>query len=95
VARDALLHDCAKCGQRGADVVAASQWYLGVGPITNNVFSATLDKYAGGQCISCAYVAPTLVGNDGTITITFTSPTTATADLAGGRHIQIERYFQQ
>jgi len=31
---------------------------------------------------------------DGTITITFTSATTATADLPGGRHIQIERFFQ-
>jgi hypothetical protein len=58
------------------------------------VFTATLDKYTGGQCISCGYMAPALSGNDGTITITFTSPTTATADLPGGRHIQIERFFQ-
>ena len=71
-----------------------AQWYLAAGSITNNVFTATLDKYTGGQCISCAYVAPGLVGNDGTITITFTSPTTATADLPGGRHIQIQRFFQ-
>ncbi len=33
-------------------------------------------------------------GNDGMITITFTSSTTATADLPGGRHIQIQRFFQ-
>jgi hypothetical protein len=72
----------------------SSQWYLAAAPITNNVFTATLDKYTGGQCISCAYKAPSLSGNDGTITITFTSATTATADLPGGRHIAIERYFQ-
>ena len=72
----------------------SSQWYLAAGPLTNNVFTATLDKYTGGQCISCAYMAPALAGNDGTITITFTSPTTATADLPGGRHIQIQRFFQ-
>jgi hypothetical protein len=72
----------------------AAQWYLAAGSINNNVFTATLDKYTGGQCISCAYVAPGLVGNDGTITITFTSPTTASADLPGGRHIQIQRFFQ-
>jgi len=72
----------------------ASQWYLAAGPLTNNVFTATLDKYTGGQCISCAYKAPGLSGNDGSITITFTSPTTATADLPGGRHIQIQRFFQ-
>ena len=72
----------------------AAQWYLSAGPIVNNVYTGTLDKYTGGQCISCAFVAPTLVGNDGSITITFTSPTTATVDLPGGRHIQVERYFQ-
>jgi hypothetical protein len=71
-----------------------SQWYLASGPVTNNVFQATLDKYTGGQCISCTYIAPSLMGNDGTITITFTSATTATVDLPGGRHIQIQRYFQ-
>jgi hypothetical protein len=60
----------------------------------HHVFTGTLDKYTGGQCVSCAYVAPgPPVGNDGTITITFTSSTTANVDLPGNRHIQIERYF--
>ncbi len=73
----------------------ASQWYLAAGPVNNHVFTGTLDKYTGGQCISCAYVAPgPPQGNDGTITITFTSSTTATVDLPGGRHIQIQRFFQ-
>ena len=72
----------------------ASQWYLASGPLVDNVFTGTLDKYTGGQCISCAYVAPTRVGDDGMITITFTSPTTATVDLPGGRHFQIQRFFQ-
>ena len=71
-----------------------AQWYLASGTIVNNVFTSTLDKYTGGQCISCPFKAPTQVGNDGTITITFTSPTTATADLPGGRHINIQRFFQ-
>ena len=71
-----------------------SQWYLAAGPVVNNVFTATLDKYTGGQCISCTFKAPAIAGNDGTITITFTSPTTANVDLPGGRHIQIQRYFQ-
>jgi hypothetical protein len=69
-----------------------SQWYLSAGPVVNNVYTGTLDKYTGGQCISCPYVAPTLVGNDGNITITFTSPTTASVDV-GGRHFQIQRFF--
>jgi hypothetical protein len=73
---------------------SAAQWYLAAGSVTHNVVHATLDRYTGGQCISCTYKGPTLVGNDGDVTFTFTSPTTATVDLPGGRHIQIQRYFQ-
>ncbi len=63
-----------------------AQWYLAAGPVTANVFTATLDKYVGGQCISCAFTGrPTLTGDDGTITITFTSPTSANVSLPGGR----------
>jgi len=72
-----------------------AQWYLAAGPMAGNVFTSTLDKYAGGQCISCAYKDPgPPVGNDGMMTITFTSPTTANVTLPGGRQIQIQRYFQ-
>ena len=49
-----------------------------------------LDKYRGGQCASCTYQTPSMVGNDGTMTITFTSPTTATVQLPGGRITQIQ-----
>ncbi len=67
-----------------------AQWYLAAGPVTGNVFTATLDKYAGGQCISCAFTGrPALVGNDGTITITFTSSTSASVRLPGGRETTI------
>ena len=38
--------------------------------------------------------AATPVGNDGALTPTFTSPTTATVDLPGGRNFQIQRLFQ-
>jgi len=31
-----------------------AQWYLAAGAVTNNTFTATLDRYTGGQCISCA-----------------------------------------
>lgn len=71
-----------------------AQWYLAAGAVTNNTFTATLDKYTGGQCISCAYNGPTIAGNDGQTTFTFTSPTTANVTLPGGRQIQIQRYFQ-
>ena len=70
-----------------------AQWYLATGPVNSNAFGATLDRYTDGQCISCAYTPATIVGNDGAMSIIFTSPTTATSYLPGGRMIQIERYF--
>jgi len=72
-----------------------SEWYLAAGPLVSNgaatTFTSTLDKYRGGQCVSCPYTGrPTLAPNDGNITITFTSPTSATVNLPGNRvsHIQ-------
>ena len=61
-----------------------SEWYLASGPVTNNVFTATLDKYRNGQCVTCPYANPgPPAGNDGTITITFTSATSAVMQLPG------------
>ena len=72
-----------------------SEWYLAAGPLVSNgaatTFTSTLDKYRGGQCVSCPYTGrPTLAPNDGSITITFTSSTSATVNLPGNRvsHIQ-------
>ena len=63
-----------------------AQWYLAAGPVTDNIFTATLDKYTSGQCISCSYTGrPTNTGNDGTITIRFTSSTSAIVNLPGER----------
>lgn len=71
-----------------------SQWYLASGPLTNNghTFVATLDKYVGGQCISCAYRAASTAGNDGTIAISFQSETLATLSLPGGRTTVIQPF---
>ena len=68
-----------------------SEWYLSSGPLTENGtrYVGTLDKYRNGQCISCPYTAPTLIGNDGTITVTFTSATSATLSLPGNRTTNI------
>ena len=70
----------------------APQWYLASGLLIGTTFTGTLDKYVGGQCISCVYTGrPALVGNDGTITINFTTPSTATVSLPGGRTTVIQR----
>ena len=69
-------------------------WYFVVGRLANAgggvTATATLDKYQGGQCASCTYRQPTMIGNDGVMTITFTSPDSATVQLPGGRVTQIQ-----
>ena len=65
------------------------QWYLFFGPLVNNTATGKLLKFAGGQCISCNYQLPMASGDDGSATVTFTSPTTATLLLPGGRVTQI------
>jgi hypothetical protein len=70
------------------DGAGHSEWYLAAGPLTDNgtKFSATLDKYRGGQCVAagCVYRNPgPPAGNDGSISITFTSATSATVTLPG------------
>jgi hypothetical protein len=72
-----------------------SEWYLASGPMSadQRQFTGTLDKYRNGQCISCAYRVASLVGNDGTISINFSSETSATLTLPGGRLISIQAFF--
>src|SRR5215471_19126107 len=72
----------------------ASQWYLASGPLTDNGrnFTATLNKYTGGHCVSCDYRAPSLEGNDGEIMLGFVSPTIATLYLPGGQGTLIEAF---
>ena len=69
----------------------APQWYLASGALSGTTFSSTLDKYVAGQCIACSYRGPpSNIGNDGTITIVFSSATSATVYLPGGRVSQIQ-----
>lgn len=69
----------------------SAQWYLTSGPVVNNVFTATLDKYTNGQCISCPYTGRPAGGtNDGSMTITFNNETSATVKLPGGREFHIQ-----
>lgn len=70
-------------------------WYLVVGSLGNAgtgvTATGTLDHFAGGQCAACMYRGmPSPMGNDGPITITFSSPTAATLQLPGGRVTQIQ-----
>ncbi len=68
-------------------------WYLGVGRAvsTGNGMTVTgsLDRYSNGQCASCSYRPPSQVGNDGTFTMVFASPSDAMLQMPGGRTTRI------
>jgi hypothetical protein len=68
-----------------------AEWYIASGPLNGNTFTGTLDKFKNGQCISasCPFKFPTSDGNDGGVTIVFSSNTSATMTLPGGRVIPI------
>jgi hypothetical protein len=71
----------------------AVQWYIASGPLTNGGrnFSGVLEKARGGQCISCPFTGPPVSdGNDGPVEIRFSSSTSATMTLPGGRVTNIE-----
>ena len=70
-----------------------AEWYLASGPLSadGKSFVGTLDKYQGGQCIFCAFNrSPTKIGNDGIVSIQFSSPTSASLTLPGGRVVPIQ-----
>lgn len=70
----------------GYDNSGNAQWYISSGAMTNSQhnFTGSLDKFAGGQCPSCDYRKPAPNGNDGTISVAFTSEVSATVTLPGG-----------
>jgi len=73
-----------------------SEWYLVSGTLTENgtTLASTLDKYRGGQCAGCAYTgAPVSGGNDGPVTIRFSSSTAGTITYPGGRVVPIQPYL--
>jgi len=69
----------------------APQWYIAAGPVSGTNWTGTLFKFVNGQCIasSCPYVFPTVAGNDGDVSIVFSSNTAGMMTLPGGRVIPI------
>lgn len=78
----------------GYDTNGTSAFFLGAGSMVgNSSWSATLDGYTNGQCLTCVYQGrPTaLVGAGGAASIIFDTETRARLTL-GGRVIPIERH---
>lgn len=70
------------------------QWYYSDGPLSNGGYrwSGRLYKFNFGQPLNGGYFGtPTLQGDDGVLTLEFTSRATGFATLPGGRRIPIER----
>lgn len=68
------------------DAAGNAQWYIASGNMTNGQrnFTGTLEKFVNGQCLTCNYTAAVAGGSDGTVSVTFTTETSATVTLPGG-----------
>jgi hypothetical protein len=71
-----------------------SEWYISSGPMSGSqsTYSGSLLAVRGGQCISCTYMAPSSTIISGNIVINFTSETSATVLLPGGRVTTIQPF---
>lgn len=74
------------------DTDGTAVWYAAMGAISGSTFSGSLVEYRGGQTLSGAYQAPSVRQIVGTLTILFTSATTATVSWPGGSTLAIERF---
>ena len=71
-----------------------SEWYISSGPMSGSqqTYTGILLAVRGGQCISCTYVAPASTVVSGSIVINFTSETSASVLLPGGRVTTIQPF---
>lgn len=68
-------------------------WYLAIGTLQNSRFSATLDRYEGGQCIGCPYDDEPDPGEGaGPVEIRFSSSTRGELTWNDGETVPIRRH---
>ena len=86
--------------QRGSTIVMAGYiyddagdptWFLAVGILSDNAFTAQMQTYRNGQTLTGSYRGPSLGPSLGTITVQFTDSRTATVTWPGGT-FPIARY---
>lgn len=77
------------------NTTGAAQWYLAVGSLTNNgtQWQGTLDKYTNGPCMGCTFSPNQVVGNDGIVSIAFTSDTSGVLTMPNGTKSNIQTFF--
>jgi hypothetical protein len=80
------------------DPDGSAVWYASGGGLqsdisgTGSTFTGTLSEYANGQALGGAYQSPSVVATRGTISIAFTSSTTATLTLPSGQQVALTRF---
>lgn len=69
-------------------------WYLAIGTLQNDRFSATLDRFQNGQCIGCDYEGEpdSEVGFAGPVEIRFDTSTQGELTWNGGETVPIQRH---
>jgi hypothetical protein len=70
----------------------SAQWYLAAGPLNNNSFSGSLEKYAGGAAFGASQVAAHGTGSAGTVSMHFNDATHGTITLPGESPKAISRF---
>jgi hypothetical protein len=66
-------------------------WHAASGAMNGNTFSAALSTYAGGQTLTGPYLAPSVTGSAGDVSIVFTDSSHGTLTWPGGT-IPIQRF---
>lgn len=80
------------------DSDGAPVWYIAIGGLqagalnTGLTLTGELSEYANGQSLGGAWQSPRVAGPRGTVTIQFTSATTATLTLPDGRQVTLTRF---
>jgi hypothetical protein len=77
----------------GYDNAGRVIWYLSAGALAGSQYSSTLDKYENGISMGGTYHAANANGNDGTLSITFTSSTTGTITFPGEPTKNISKFL--
>ena len=75
------------------DGTAQAVWYISLGAMTSTShYVGALTEFRGGQTLAGSYNAPVASVNVGTISLSFSSQTTATLTLPNGQSVELVRY---
>ncbi|MBM3545985.1 MAG: hypothetical protein FJX54_03450 [Alphaproteobacteria bacterium] len=75
------------------DATGQAVWYVSLGEMTSTTaYTGTLTEFRGGQTLAGSYNAPVASVNVGTISLSFSSQTTAALTLPSGQQVALTRY---